>query len=273
MLPAWWTARATVQPVLRASGIATTTDCGALRTRAALLALQVGLSVILLVVTALLSVSFVRLMNVDSDSPPIGCWPSTSRFRRLATRPFQRGSPPTIGCWRTCARCQASTASRRRQCCLWRGRGRSASSWPKATRAHARSVQQQTSASSRQNSSGLSASPVQRGRAFTDGERDQNRPAPALVSQRTALQLWPSEDALGKHFSRGEPDEKGFEVVGVVSDARTTSLEAPPPLMVYAPYWWQSRTSHRCCQEQRSIRIHSCRASATPFARSIRRSR
>ena len=65
MLPAWWTARATVQPVLRASGIATTTDCGALRTRAALLALQVGLSVILLVVTALLSVSFVRLMNVD----------------------------------------------------------------------------------------------------------------------------------------------------------------------------------------------------------------
>jgi ABC-type antimicrobial peptide transport system permease subunit len=32
-------------------------------------------------------------------------------------------------------------------------------------------------------------------------------------------------------------------VVGVVRDARTTTLDSTPPLMVYVPYWWRSRTS------------------------------
>jgi ABC-type antimicrobial peptide transport system permease subunit len=36
----------------------------------------------------------------------------------------------------------------------------------------------------------------------------------------------------------GEP---GFEVVGVVADARTTWIEREQPLMVYLPYWWRTR--------------------------------
>jgi len=82
---------------------------------------------------------------------------------------------------------------------------------------------------------------IHRGRAFTDGERDPNRPAPALVSEPTAARLWPGQDPIGKRFSRGLDGEQGFEVVGVVADARTTSLDRTPPLMVYLPYWWRSR--------------------------------
>jgi predicted lysophospholipase L1 biosynthesis ABC-type transport system permease subunit len=53
--------------------------------------------------------------------------------------------------------------------------------------------------------------------------------------------MWPDEDPIGKRFSRGIANEQGFEVVGLVSDARMTSLDEPPPLMVYVPYWWRSR--------------------------------
>jgi hypothetical protein len=66
---------------------------------------------------------------------------------------------------------------------------------------------------------------------------------PALISDRTAQKLWPNQDALGKRFSRGIPGEDGFEVVGIVADAKITSLERTPPLMVYLPYWWRSRAT------------------------------
>jgi len=55
--------------------------------------------------------------------------------------------------------------------------------------------------------------------------------------------LWPGEDPIGKRFSRGQPGEQGFEVVGTAADARTSSLTASPPLMVYVPYWWRTRTA------------------------------
>lgn len=84
---------------------------------------------------------------------------------------------------------------------------------------------------------------IVRGRSFGEGERAANRPAPALISEPAAAQLWPGQDPIGKRFSRGYPEEQGFEVVGVVADARLTSLERTPPLMVYAPYWWRSRPS------------------------------
>jgi putative ABC transport system permease protein len=85
--------------------------------------------------------------------------------------------------------------------------------------------------------------PILRGRAFTDRERDPNRPAPVVISRDAASKLWPNGDALGKRFGRSEIDEQHFEVVGIVGDARTTSLDRRPPLMVYVPYWWRSRSA------------------------------
>jgi putative ABC transport system permease protein len=84
---------------------------------------------------------------------------------------------------------------------------------------------------------------VLRGRAFTDADRGPGRAMPALVSQPTAQRLWPHQDPLGRRFSRGLAGEAGFEVVGVVADAKVTSLERTPPFMVYLPYWWRSRPS------------------------------
>ena len=66
---------------------------------------------------------------------------------------------------------------------------------------------------------------------------------PALISEPTAARLFPGQDPVGRQFSRGIPGEAGFEVVGVVADAKLTSLDRTPPLMVYLPYWWRTRSS------------------------------
>ena len=85
--------------------------------------------------------------------------------------------------------------------------------------------------------------PVQRGRMFSLADRDSGRAMPAVVSASLAERLWPGQDALGREFSRGIEGEPGFEVIGIAADARTTSLERTPPLMVYVPYWWRTRTT------------------------------
>src|SRR5207253_3597274 len=63
---------------------------------------------------------------------------------------------------------------------------------------------------------------VLRGRPFSEADRGVGHEMPALITEPTARRLWPNQDALGRHFSRGLPGEAGFEVVGIVADARIT---------------------------------------------------
>jgi len=63
----------------------------------------------------------------------------------------------------------------------------------------------------------------------------------ALVSDMTARALWPGMDPIGRQFHRaGLTDEAPFTVIGVVRDARTVSLAKPDPMMVYMPYWYRA---------------------------------
>jgi predicted permease len=66
----------------------------------------------------------------------------------------------------------------------------------------------------------------------------------ALISQATANSLWSGKNPIGQQFSRaGVTDEPPFTVIGVVGDARTISLAKPDPMMVYMPYWYRSDTT------------------------------
>jgi putative ABC transport system permease protein len=208
-----------------------------------LLSLQVGLSVMLLVVTALLSVSFARLLKIDRGFTAAGVL--SVDVALPATR--YAATPVRLAVYdRLLAAIQAlpgvesvTTTSM----LPLAGQGQVnfiAAEGDTRPRAERPSANFRFVAPHFFRTLGLT---VLQGRAFATDERDPGRPAPALVSERTAARLWPGQDALGKRFSRGESDEQGFEVVGVVADARTTSLEAAPPLMVYVPYWWRSRTS------------------------------
>jgi predicted permease len=61
-----------------------------------------------------------------------------------------------------------------------------------------------------------------------------------LVSELTARTLWPGQNPVGRQFIRGNTTEAPFTVIGVVKDARTITLAQPDPMMVYVPYWFRS---------------------------------
>ena len=136
-------------------------------------------------------------------------------------------------------------ARRPRRCCRCRARANRASSWPRAAPRRASSSRAPTSASSRPTSSGRSASPC------SAGDRSASRRARSARARRRSQ----CQSATGRaHAGRDRirlanvsaariGEETGFEVVGVVTDARVTSIERTPPLMVYVPYWWRSRAS------------------------------
>ncbi len=243
ILPAWRIASCDLQAALSASVAAVASDRGALRSHAALLALQVALCVTLLIVTGLFGASFVRVMTaergfaaervlaVDLSLPATRYteeWMRQATYDRLLAA--VHAIPGVEG---------ATTTSM----LPLRGRGQVNFMAPEG---NTLPITQLPSANFRFvapeffRTLGIT---IRRGRSFSDAERDPNRPAPALVSEPTAVRLWPGEDPIGRRFSRGIPHEQGFEVVGVVADARTTSLDRDQPLMVYLPYWWRSRAT------------------------------
>jgi hypothetical protein len=80
--------------------------------------------------------------------------------------------------------------------------------------------------------------PFVAGRSFGAADRSQ-RVVPAVISARVAETLWPGRDPIGRRFTRADPADQ-FQVVGVVADGHATRLDAPSPLMVYVPYWFNN---------------------------------
>lgn len=246
LLPAWRLAGGSALPVLHATSTAVVGDRAAGRSYGALLALQVGLSVALLVVTMLFVTSFVRVLEADRGFVPervlaVDVAMPAARYATEAVRVSAYD--------RLLAALQAlpgvSSATTTSMLPL-RGQSQINFVAVEGQTLRAANLADLPSANFRLVSPEFFRTlgiAIRQGRSFTDAERDANRPAPALVSESTAARLWPGTDPLGQRFSRGIPSEQGFEVVGVAADARTTALDGEQPLMVYVPYWWRSRSS------------------------------
>lgn len=80
--------------------------------------------------------------------------------------------------------------------------------------------------------------PLLSGRTMEESDRDHQV---SVISAQTARKLWPGQNPIGKRFRLGASDEAPFEVVGVVGDIRA-SLNKPPNLTIYVPYWQVSRS-------------------------------
>jgi predicted permease len=80
--------------------------------------------------------------------------------------------------------------------------------------------------------------PLLKGRFLSPSDEGKHY---ALVSEMTARTVWPGKDPIGQKFHRaGLMDQDPFTVIGVVRDGRTISLAKPDPMMVYMPYWYRS---------------------------------
>jgi len=79
--------------------------------------------------------------------------------------------------------------------------------------------------------------PIVRGRNFAESEGQASAPV-AIISEATARQLWPGEDALGK-WVKLDLDFQGklseFEVIGIAKDVRTTNVSRVDPTYFYLP--------------------------------------
>lgn len=236
LLPAWRVGRGDLESILRSGG--RTTDRGTRRVRNTLLAAQVALSVVLLAVGALFVASLTRLLRVDTGFSPasavtIEVAPVSARYPDVAARAALydrvldrvRAMPGvTAASWTSALPLTGET---------WVDR---------VTRSDAVGTEAGgSSANYRFVGPGYFAAigmPILRGRAIEDKDRTAAL-TPAVVSSRVARTLWAGEDALGREFTRGNPNQR-FQIVGIVTDGRVTELEAEPPLMVYVPYWFNN---------------------------------
>ena len=75
--------------------------------------------------------------------------------------------------------------------------------------------------------------PLLRGRGFTAGD-DGTHPV-AVVNRSYAERFFPGVDPLGRRILSFSTDRGGVEVVGVVGDVRQRALREPPPPQVYLP--------------------------------------
>jgi putative ABC transport system permease protein len=241
-LPAWRLARRDLERTLRVSGLSVA-RAGGIRGRGVLVAIQIGLSLALLVLGTLLAASFMRLMNVDRGfvaehvlvvpvATPASRYGNDGARVQLYDRLLAAvGVLPGV--------VSASTTSST----PLSGQGQVNSIAPIGSTVPR---SEQPSANFRMvgpdffRTMGIT---IVRGRAFRAEEKRSDGALPALVSASTAARVWPAQEAIGKRFDRGIPGERAFEIVGIAADARITSLDRTPPLMVYVPYWWRSRPS------------------------------
>ncbi len=240
LIPAWHLASGAARDRLRASGLATTDSRGGLAARRTLLAAQVALSVTLLAVTGLLTASFARLVRSDTGFVarqalaldvvlPATRYPETAQRADLSDRVLEgvRAVPGvTAVAWTHILPLSGegtvnllSVEGDRRP-------------WAVQPTANYRFVSADLFRA-------LSI-PLKRGRTFLDSDRDLPT-VPGVVTTRTAAQMWPNVDPIGRQF-RWSPNAtaKPVVVVGVVAETKTY-IDGQPPLMVYLPYWYQPR--------------------------------
>ncbi|HWR54602.1 MAG TPA: ABC transporter permease [Bryobacteraceae bacterium] len=237
--PSWRLAKADPQDALRASGRSMTEGGRGVRLRTLLVALEVGLSTVLLIVAGLLMSSFAKLMQVDKGfnaerlmAVQIGL-PGERYKQQEARAAFLDRVLPRISALPGVSTAAATSALPLR-----------GETWVNVyTRAgDTNGMFERPSVNVRFVTPAyfsVAGVPLVRGRAFED--RDRGRRV-LMISARSAEVLWPGEDPVGKRVTVfGEP-KKLSEVVGVVADVRAT-LDEKAPLTAYVPHWEQARTT------------------------------
>ena len=73
-----------------------------------------------------------------------------------------------------------------------------------------------------------------RGRDFMPQE-DKKESRVAIINETFARRFWPGQDAIGKRFNGGGPNDPFWEVIGVAADGKYNSLGEAPQAAFYRP--------------------------------------
>jgi predicted permease len=243
LLPAIRLGKQNLQAGLKESGRGHSADRASKRLRGALVAAQIGLTLVLFTGAGLLGRSFLKLTQVDpgfSTETAIAMTlslPSTispqedEQLRQFYVELLQRiGHLPGV------------TAVGGINILPLAGGG------PDGTFLINDDPNQRGHAQYRVASAGYFAAmniPLLRGRIF-GGVDTVTSPHVAVISRSLATRYWPNEDAIGKRIQFGnmDTDKHLLNVVGVVGDVRDAALDHEAQPTVYAfslqrPQWWQ----------------------------------
>jgi predicted permease len=80
--------------------------------------------------------------------------------------------------------------------------------------------------------------PLRQGRYFDERDNEQSVPV-AVINETMARQYWPGENALGRRFKIGDPNDPErpwTQIVGIVGDIRQMGLDEPVKAEMYLPY-------------------------------------
>jgi predicted permease len=238
--PAWMIARTEPQEVLHSESRLASESRSSKRMRRVLVAGEVAVSVALVLVTGLVTASLYRLLNVDHgfeaervvtamvDLPSKAYSETQTRFVFYRTILERLAQLPGVE--------RAATVSELPL---------SGDRWVDIIHVpgDARPIMQMPTEHFRWVSPGYFETihlPLIAGRFLSAGDEGNHY---ALISELTARTLWPGKNPIGRQFARAGLHEKPFTVIGVVGNARTVSLAAPDPMMVYMPYWYRCDTT------------------------------
>ncbi len=84
--------------------------------------------------------------------------------------------------------------------------------------------------------------PLREGRFFTARDRE-GAPGVCIINESLARRLFPHGSALGRHLRRGRDAEIVNEIVGVVGDVSSNGLGVPAPDVIYYSFFQLSRAS------------------------------
>jgi predicted permease len=105
--------------------------------------------------------------------------------------------------------------------------------------------------------------PILTGREFGEQDR-QNAPLVALVNRTFAHRFFGNENPIGQHFSNGGRDSNHrYQIVGVVGDAKYGTVREQTRPMVFHPLWqapaWTSCVLHVRTVSQPTVLVQSIR--------------
>ncbi len=231
LLPAWRRANGDPQDALAAGNRTVTGGHRSRRMSNALVATEVGLSVVLLAAAALLAGSFVKILRAEKgfSAPTVLSAEVTIPFTKYR-RPEQRlafferviehvSAAPGI----------ASTA-------MINTLPLQGENWidKAAVAGDPRPLNEKVNTNVRFITGSYFTTmgiPLRSGRVFHDGDRSRKV---VIISERLAHLLWPGQDPIGRRLERWKNDE--YVVIGVAGDVRPAANRAPVPTM-YRPHW------------------------------------
>ena len=238
ILPALRTAGSDPQEALRAGSHTSTESRRGVRVRNLLVGFEAGLSVVLLLMAGLLIVSFWRLIHVDKGfdverviAAKVALpW---TKYKEDASRTafFDRllesvGKLPGVVS-------SGLVSALPLQGEIWID--------VLGTEGDARPMLERPTVNVRFVSPGYFKTlgiPLQDGRVFDESDRKRKV---AMISHNMAEKLWPGQKSVvGRCAEHNE--KKLLEVVGLLPDLRSTSLDADPVRILYIPYWQRPRT-------------------------------